>query len=124
MTTTDLINAEVCDFVKNYKNQKLYFVTVTETRRIPIQAQSEKDAIEYMQSKNEWKGSEDYYTAKTSFKFEIDKEITDINEIPGVVYDDNYLFFGSGIDGIDGDLINALDMFGKRDEYDFEDEDE
>ncbi len=124
MTTTNLINAEVCDFVKNYKNQKLYFVTVTETRRIPIQAQSEKDALKYMQSRNEWKISQDYYTAETSFKFEIDKEITDINEISGVVYDDNYLFFGSGIDGIDGDLINALDMFGKRDEYDFEDEDE
>jgi hypothetical protein len=124
MTTTDVINAEVCDFVKNYKNQKLYFVTVVETRRIPIQAQSEKNAIEYMQSTNEWKGSEDYYTTEKSFKFEIDKEITEINEISSLGYDDDCFCFGVGIDGTENTLITVQDMFGKRDEYDFDNEDE
>lgn len=124
MSTTDLINVEVADYVKKYKNQKLYFVTVVETRRIAIQAQSEKEAIEYMQNTNEWKGSEDYYTAKECVKFKVDKEITDINEISGLGYDEDSLFFGVGVDGTENTLITVQDMFGKRDEYDFEDEDE
>lgn len=113
-------DAVVADHIKKYKNQKLYFVKIVETWLMPIQAQSEEDALKYVKTTGEWKGSEEYYQAKRNFEFVVDRQITDVNEMLEFGYGEETLPWGFGSDGTEDFLLTVKEMFGKRDEYDDE----